>query len=458
MKISMTLGLGTAGLGVLLIAGCILDNQNKTSLPPSGFSYSTSAAFYAPGVPIVNDTPFFETGTARHYSVSPALPSGLFLDTATGVISGTPGAEAATASYVITAKSDTIALAASVSITVSRWIGLPVDSIKNAMQLLVNRSIPIGINGHVVRPPEYGNLYVANRSSTKPGILLVDTATSKIRAYYAEQLPPESMVFTSSGSLVVTETNYAQGSVSVFNESGRTFTMSFGSDNAVASAIGRTYLIDHTTGVVTGFQGETPNQDVMLNVQTGANSNPSDVASSDNRVYVTRYNSKSLLVLDGLTLGGGVRDSIDLSQFSSHHPADTIASTPRMAWVTAHNGYLFVALQRLSYNYSARDTAVVVVISPGSKQIIATIPLHFKNPISAHVVGGMWYLTGIANYDQSGGVEKIDLDQQKHGGEILSAQSLSADVFDFAPTGDHSGFVSYSTDYGITTKVKKVSY
>ena len=70
----------------------------------------------------------------------------------------------------------------------------------------------------------------------------------------------------------------------------------------------------------------------------------------------------------------------------------------------------------------------------------------------------MWYLTGIANYDQTGGVEKIDLVQRFNAGSLVTAQSLSADIFDFAPTGDHAGYVAYSSDYGYTTRVKKVSY
>ena len=461
MQTSTLLGLAGCLLGTSLFMACDLlniDKNNKEPVP-SGFSYSTNALFYAPGSSIANDTPTFETGTAHHFSITPQLPPGLSLDTGTGVISGTPTAEAAGVIYVVTAKSDTVALAASVSITISHWIGLPVDTLQNAAQLLVRREIPVvsSLHGTAYLPPEAGNLYVADRSATHPGIFLVDTATSKIRAFYSEQLPPSSMAFTGSGALVVTETNYAQGAVSVFNSLGKTFTMSFGSDNAVVAGSDRTYLMDHTTGAVTAFGGDVPNQSVSFNPQTGANSDPYDITNSNNHAYITRYNLKSLLILDATQLGGGTRDSIDLSQFSSHHPSDTVASAPRMAWVTSYNGYVFVALQRLNYKYMALDTSVVVVLN-SAKQIVATIPLKFRNPIAAHVVGSTWYLTGIANYDQSGGVEKIDLAQRVSAGSIVTAQSLSADVFDFAPTGDHSGYIAYSTDYGYTTKVKKVTY
>jgi len=43
------------------------------------------------------------TGTVDSYSISPALPAGLLLNTGTGVISGTPSAAAASAIYTVTA-------------------------------------------------------------------------------------------------------------------------------------------------------------------------------------------------------------------------------------------------------------------------------------------------------------------------------------------------------------------
>lgn len=69
--------------------------------PPSGLSYSS------PGVVVVGKaitalTPSVN-GTVTSYSVSPALPPGLALNTTTGVISGTPITGTADASYIIQA-------------------------------------------------------------------------------------------------------------------------------------------------------------------------------------------------------------------------------------------------------------------------------------------------------------------------------------------------------------------
>jgi len=80
---------------------------------PSGLTYGTSAETYDNGTAITNLTTTVD-GTVDSYSVSPALPAGLSLNTSTGVISGTPTASTAIADYTITATntigSDTTAI------------------------------------------------------------------------------------------------------------------------------------------------------------------------------------------------------------------------------------------------------------------------------------------------------------------------------------------------------------
>ncbi len=70
----------------------------------ASLTYSSGATVsYCNGVAITNNTPTI-TGLPTSYSVSPALPAGLTLNTTTGVISGTPTATAAAANYTITAR------------------------------------------------------------------------------------------------------------------------------------------------------------------------------------------------------------------------------------------------------------------------------------------------------------------------------------------------------------------
>jgi hypothetical protein len=67
---------------------------------PSDLSYANINGTV--GTAISNVTPAV-TGTVDSYSISPALPAGLVLNTGTGVISGTPSAAAASDTYTVTA-------------------------------------------------------------------------------------------------------------------------------------------------------------------------------------------------------------------------------------------------------------------------------------------------------------------------------------------------------------------
>jgi len=85
---------------------------------PRALTYSANPAVYTIGTVIPNNVPTVGGGTVVSYSVAPALPAGLSLSTTTGVITGTPTAVAATASYVVTATNSGGSATDSVSITV----------------------------------------------------------------------------------------------------------------------------------------------------------------------------------------------------------------------------------------------------------------------------------------------------------------------------------------------------
>ena len=70
--------------------------------PPTNLSYAWDTTIYTERKPIAPNAPTV-TGTVTRYSVSPPFPSGLVLDSLTGIISGTPKAPAAAAEYTITA-------------------------------------------------------------------------------------------------------------------------------------------------------------------------------------------------------------------------------------------------------------------------------------------------------------------------------------------------------------------
>jgi uncharacterized repeat protein (TIGR01451 family) len=108
----------TALVLVVAVSGCGGGSGGGTA-PPSNLTYSTNPATYTKGVPIAANTPSSSGGAVASYSVSPALPAGLAVNTSTGVITGTPTAVTATASYTVTASNSGGRTTASVSVTVN---------------------------------------------------------------------------------------------------------------------------------------------------------------------------------------------------------------------------------------------------------------------------------------------------------------------------------------------------
>ncbi len=90
---------------------------------------------------IATDTPTV-TGTVTSYSVSPALPAGLSLDTSTGAISGTAAAVTPGARYTITATNSTGSTTATVQITVNSFTAFSLVDLGHANSIHVMRLEP----------------------------------------------------------------------------------------------------------------------------------------------------------------------------------------------------------------------------------------------------------------------------------------------------------------------------
>src|SRR5690606_16002260 len=84
---------------------------------PTALSYNTPNVFTA-GTAITPLEPTV-TGNVDSYSISPALPDGLIFDTTTGIISGTPATETATATYTVTATNSGGSVSFDVVITIN---------------------------------------------------------------------------------------------------------------------------------------------------------------------------------------------------------------------------------------------------------------------------------------------------------------------------------------------------
>jgi len=89
----------TGGAGVPVTSSLVL----SVTEPPSGLSYVNPVSATV-GVALAPLSPSI-TGVVDHYAVSPALPPGIALDSASGILSGTPSEARDLAPYTITANS-----------------------------------------------------------------------------------------------------------------------------------------------------------------------------------------------------------------------------------------------------------------------------------------------------------------------------------------------------------------
>ena len=78
-------------------------NPEEQSKAPTSLAYSDTAPQYLVGIPIQSNTPSSGGGAIERYSVTPALPFGLSLDTRTGMITGTPARVSPVGTYSVTA-------------------------------------------------------------------------------------------------------------------------------------------------------------------------------------------------------------------------------------------------------------------------------------------------------------------------------------------------------------------
>jgi len=86
---------------------------------PSSLAYSSNPVAGIVGNALTPDTPSSGGGAVASYTVQPALPAGLTLDPATGVLRGTPSAATATANYTVTAANSVGNTTAMLTLTVN---------------------------------------------------------------------------------------------------------------------------------------------------------------------------------------------------------------------------------------------------------------------------------------------------------------------------------------------------
>lgn len=315
-----------------------------------------------------------------------------------------------------------------------------------------------------------GKLYVGNRADTALGIAVIDPAADTLLAFHDETLPPNRLAAAGDSVLVISESNYQVGALSRLSAKSGAFDASYksvSSDNALSADDDRVFLLDRTLGVVTGFTGGTLKPaNVFFDLNTGAGSNPHQIAIAGETAFITRYNSAFLLVAEADKKDGGTLDSIDLSEFVADTLKGVDGAVPRMDGAVVHGDRLFVTVQRLGKGYEALDTSLVVVIDVDSREVDGVIKLKHKNPIANSVRGKYLYVVSVGNYGvPDGAVERIDMEAAEHAGIVVTESDLipaSAgedflpDLADFVAISDTKGYVLFAPDFG-TNLIRSVT-
>lgn len=194
----------------------------KQLTPPSGLSYSSPIASYTKNAAITANTPAV-TGTVTSYLVAPALPAGLSLDSATGVITGTPTVAIPPTNFIITASNGVGSTHAAITLTVvdPGMVAVSLGSASATMHVNTQRIFTATVTGNAnarvnwsTSPANTGTLSVQNDSNvayTAPltaGTVML-TATSA-----ADPSKSASVIITVDGAALVEDKFYDNGNIS----------------------------------------------------------------------------------------------------------------------------------------------------------------------------------------------------------------------------------------------------
>ena len=263
---------------------------------------------------------------------------------------------------------------------------------------------------------------------------------------------------------ILTTTDFSSGSLAVVNLETHQATvnlLNIHSDASVQTYRGKIYVVNRLGQdnilVLDPDDLTTP----VLQFSVGNGSNPQHIAfASETKAYVSRLKSERVLVVNpatGDSLGG-----VDLSFVAD---ADGL---PEATFLTIFDGRLYVTCQRLDRDapfWPPTDRSEVVVVDVNTDTVIDLdstrdgtqgIVLQASNPFGGQVrVGAKLYLSCLGRRGAlDGGIEVLDLQNNRSEGVLLSEVDLGGDAGAFAMVSQDRGYVVVADDASFVNSVR----
>lgn len=188
----------------------------------------------------------------------------------------------------------------------------------------------------------------------------------------------------------------------------------------------------------------------LIQFSTSNGTNPHDIAFvSENKAYISRYNSQRLLIVNPAT--GDSLGSVSLAAFTD---SDGI---PEMSQMTIYGTHLFVVCQRLDQDngFVPNDFSLIAVVDVTTDTVVDMDPnspalqgivMASTNTASAARWGNKWVLSNVKTFGDltDGGIEVIDLATMKSDGVVIGEDVLGGNVNALSMVFNGKGYVVVS--------------
>ncbi|WP_406752202.1 beta strand repeat-containing protein, partial [Aquirufa salirivi] len=253
-------------------------NITVNAVAPSGLSYTTPHV-YTVGTAITALNPTV-TGSVNSYSIASALPTGLGINTTTGVISGTPTVTSAATNYTVTATNG-------FGSTTSNQINITVNAAApTGLSYLTPTVYSVGTAITSLSPTVTGTVTSYSISTPLPTGLLFNTTTGVISGTPSVTSP--------ATDYTVTATNGTGSTTAIVNltvNAAAPSALSYTTPNVYSVGTTITSLSPTVTGTVTSYSISTPlPTGLLFNTTTGVISGNPSVTSPATDYTVTATN------------------------------------------------------------------------------------------------------------------------------------------------------------------------